>query len=138
MAKSHAAIGQFIAVLFLARDLAHRAHLRTTGPGSFARHEALRAFYDGTDGDDDGDAGIIDLADSLAEAYQGCELVLIDIPLLDNEFPGEIKESLQAQLKWIKANRYKAVEREETHMQNIIDEIVALYDRTIFKLHFLE
>jgi hypothetical protein len=128
MAKSHAAIGQFIAVLFLARDLAHRAHLRTTGPGSFARHDALGDFYE----------GIIDLADSLAEAYQGCELVLIDIPLLDNEFPGEIKESLQAQLKWIKANRYKAVEREETHLQNIIDEIVALYDRTIFKLHFLE
>jgi len=34
-------IGQFIAVLFLARDLAHRAHLAATGPGSFAKHEAL-------------------------------------------------------------------------------------------------
>lgn len=121
-------IGQFIAVLFLARDLAHRAHLRTTGPGSFAAHEALGGFY----------PAVIDLADSLAEAYQGCELELIDIPLLDNEFPGEIKESLQAQLKWLKANRYKAVKREETHLQNIIDEIVALYDSTIYKLHFLE
>lgn len=128
MAKSHEAIGQFIAVLFLARDLAHRAHLRTTGPGSFAAHEALGEFY----------PAVVDLADTLTEAYQGCELVLIDIPLLDNEFPGEIKESMQAQLKWLKANRYKAVEREETHLQNIIDEIVALYDRTIFKLHFLE
>ena len=121
-------IGQFIAVLFLARDLAHRAHLRTTGPGSFAAHEALGDFY----------PAIVDLADSLAETYQGCELTLIDIPLLDNEFEGEIKLSMQAQLKWIKANRYKAVKRDETHMQNIIDEIVALYDRTIFKLHFLE
>lgn len=121
-------IGQFIAVLFLARDLAHRAHLRTTGPGSFAAHEALGEFY----------PAVVDLADTLTEAYQGCELVLIDIPLLDNEFPGKIKESMQAQLKWLKANRYKAVEREETHLQNIIDEIVALYDRTIFKLHFLE
>lgn len=121
-------IGQFIAVLFLARDLAHRAHLRTTGKGSFAAHEALGGFY----------PAVIDLADSLAEAYQGCELTLIDIPLLDNEFPEPIKESLQAQVKWIKANRYKAVDKEETHLQNIIDEIVALYDRTIYKLHFLE
>lgn len=121
-------IGQFIAVLFLARDLAHRAHLRTTGKGSFAAHEALGDFY----------PAVVDLADTLAETYQGCELTLIDIPLLDNEFPGEIKESMQAQLKWIKANRYKAVEKEETHLHNIIDEIVALYDRTIFKLHFLE
>lgn len=121
-------IGQFIAVLFLARDLTHRAHLRTTGPGSFAAHEALGEFY----------PAIVDLADSLAESYQGAMLELIDVPLLDNEFPGEIKKSLQAQRKWVQANRYKAVPREETQMQNIIDEIVALYDRTIFKLHFLE
>ena len=121
-------IGQFIAVLFLARDLAHRAHLRTTGKGSFAAHEALGDFY----------PAVVDLADALAETYQGCELTLIDIPLLDNEFAGEIKESLQAQLKWLKVNRYKAVKKEETHLQNIIDEIIALYDRTIFKLHFLE
>lgn len=118
-------IGQFIAVLFLARELAHREHLRTK---SYAQHMALGEFY----------PAVVDLADTLTETYQGAMLELIDIPLLDNEFPGEIKESLQAQLKWIKANRYKAVEREETHMQNIIDEIVALYDRTIFKLHFLE
>ena len=32
----------------------------------------------------------------------------------------------------------KAVSKDETHMQNIIDEIVALYDSTIYKLHFLE
>lgn len=121
-------IGQFIAVLFLARDLAHRAHLRTTGKNSFAHHEALGEFY----------PAVIDYADELTETYQGCKLKLIDIPLLDNEFTGEIKESMQAQLKWLKANRYKAVEKEETHMQNIIDEIIALYDRTIFKLHFLE
>lgn len=121
-------IGQLIAVLFLARDLAHRAHLRTTGPGSFAKHEALGEFY----------PAVVDLSDNLAEVYQGAMLELIDIPLLDNEFPGAIKESLQAQRKWIAANRYKAVPKEETQMQNIIDEIVALYDRTIFKLHYLE
>lgn len=136
MAKSHEAMGQFAAVLFLARDLAHRAHLRTSGPGSLAAHIALQEFYDADD--DDGGSDIIDLADQLIETYQGCELVLLDIPLLDNEFPGEIKASMQAQLKWIKANRYKAIDREETHLHNIVDEIVALYDRTIFRLHFLE
>ena len=121
-------MGQFIAVLFLARDLAHRAHLRTTGPGSFAAHEALGDFYE----------AVVGLADTLAETWQGCYLELLDIPLLDNEFEGEPLESMQAQLKWIKDNRYKAVERDETHLQNIIDEIVTLYNRTIFKLKFLE
>ena len=128
MAKSHQAIGQFIAVLFLARDLAHRAHLRATGPGSGWKHDALGAFY----------PAVVGFADKLTEVYQGCELVLIDVPLLDNEFPGEIEESMIAQRDWIKANRYKAVPKEETHMHNIIDEIVSLYDSTIYKLHFLE
>jgi len=121
-------IGQFIAVLFLARDIAHRAHLAATGPGSFAKHEALGSFY----------PAVIELADQLAEAYQGAMLELIEIPLLDNEFPSEIKAALQAQRKWIVANRYKAVPKEETQMQNIIDEVVALYDSTIYKLNFLE
>lgn len=128
MAKSHQAMGQLAAVLFLARDLAHRAHLRTTGPGSFAAHDALGDFY----------PAVVDLADTLIETYQGCELVLLDIPLLDNEFPGEIEESMRAQRDWIKANRYKAVSKDETHLHNIIDEIVAQYDRTIYRLHFLE
>lgn len=121
-------IGKFIAVLFLARDLAHRAHLRATGKGSYAQHAALGDFY----------PAVIDLADSLAESYQGAMLELIDIPLLDNEFPESIKESLQAQRKWLVKNRYEAVKKDETQMQNIIDEIVALYDQTIYKLHFLE
>lgn len=121
-------IGQFIAMLFLARDLAHRAHLRTTGPGSFARHEALGEFY----------PAVVDFADTLTETYQGAMLELIDIPLLDNEFPEDILDSMKAQRKWIVTNRYKAVEKDQTHLHNIIDEIVALYDRTIFKLNFLE
>jgi hypothetical protein len=121
-------IGQFIAVLFLARDIAHREHLRTQGPGSGWRHDALGDFY----------PAVVDLADRLTEVYQGAMLKLIDIPLLDNEFTGEIEDSMKAQRKWIKDNRYKAVPREETHMHQIIDDIVELYDRTIFKLHFLE
>lgn len=121
-------IGEFAAVLFLARDLAHRAHLRTTGPGSFAAHEALGEFY----------PRIIELADDLVEAYQGCELKLVRIPLLGDEFPGEILKSMKDQRAWIQENRYKAVKKEYTQLHNIIDEIVQLYDSTIFKLHFLE
>jgi len=48
----------FVGMLFLARDVAHSAHLNTR---SYAKHVALNEFYD----------GIIDLADKFAEAYQG-------------------------------------------------------------------
>jgi hypothetical protein len=117
-------MGEFIAVLFLARDIAHREHLKVSGPGSYARHMALGAFYE----------GIVDLADSLAEAYQGRHGIIKTIPLLENEFPGAIVSSIQKQLDWIEANRYKAVSKDDTALQNIIDEIVALYLKTLYKL----
>lgn len=121
-------IAQYIAVLFLARDIAHREHLRVTGKGSYAKHQALGAFYE----------SIIELADSLAEAYQGRNGIIKDIPLLENEFPGDIVTSIKNQLKWLEANRYKAVTKDETALQNIIDEIVSLYLSTLYKLQNLE
>lgn len=113
-------IGQFIAVLFLARDIAHREHLRTK---SYAQHMALGEFY----------PAIIDLADSLAESYQGRKGI-VDVPLLDNEFPGEIIKSMQAQLAWIEKNRDGAVGKDDRALQNIVDEIVGLYLSTLYKL----
>ena len=121
-------IAQYIAVLFLARDIAHREHLQVTGTGSYAKHQALGAFYE----------SVIGLADSLAEAYQGRHGIIKDIPLLENEFQGDIVTSIKNQLKWLEANRYKAVTKEETSLQNIIDEIVSLYLSTIYKLQNLE
>lgn len=121
-------IAQYIAVLFLARDIAHREHLRVTGTGSYAKHQALGTFYE----------SVIGLADSLAEAYQGRHGIIKDIPLLENEFQGDIVTSIKNQLKWLEANRYKAVTKEETSLQNIIDEIVSLYLSTIYKLQNLE
>lgn len=117
-------IAQFIAVLFLARDIAHREHLRVSGAGSFAKHMALGSFYE----------EVIELADSLAEAYQGRHGIIKNMPLLDNEFDGEIVSSIQKQLKWIESNRFKAVDKDDTALQNIIDEIVALYLSTLYKL----
>lgn len=45
----------------------HKLHLAVTGEGSFARHKALNEIYD----------VLPDLADSIAEGYQGaCEVIL--------------------------------------------------------------
>lgn len=123
------AAAQLVAVLFLARDLAHRAHLKVKGKGSFAQHAgALGDFY----------PKVIDFADTLTECYQGRTRRLLDIPLLDNEFPGDIKTSMLAQQEWIEENRYKAIPKDDTPLQNLIDEIVLLYLGTIYKLEFLE
>ncbi|CAB4155007.1 hypothetical protein UFOVP653_57 [uncultured Caudovirales phage] len=124
---AHEKVSMLVATLFLARDLAHREHLKVKGPGSYAAHNALAAFYD----------GIVDLADSLAETYQGRFLVLLNIPLAGHDEGMSIADTLAAQREWIRKARYEAIPREETPLQNIVDEIEALYMSTLYKLKFL-
>lgn len=116
-------IGKLIGVLFLARDLAHTAHLLVTGPGSYAKHIALGDFYD----------GLVDKADSLAEACIA-RFGEFEIPLLENEFPDDIVESIEAQMKWIEKHRYEAAPKEDSPIQNLIDDLVLHYLRTLYKL----
>ena len=116
--------GMMVAMVFLARDLTHRQHLRTT---SYAEHMALAGFYE----------GVIPLVDGFVEAYQGRFNELLDIPLGDNDFEGDIADVLEQQMSWIEDNREKVCPRKETALNNALDEIVALYQSTLYKLRFL-
>lgn len=117
--------GAFMGVLFLVRELAHIEHLRTR---SYAQHKALQEFYE----------GIVPLADEFAEAYQGLHGKLIEIKLIDNEFEGDIKNILRQHLEWIEENRADVCPKRHSAIHNIIDEIVALFYTTLYKLEFLE
>jgi hypothetical protein len=114
----------FIGTLFLARDVAHSVHLNTR---SYAKHKALKGFYE----------GVVDLADTLAEAYQGRHGLIGPISLMSAKKTNNILEFLEGQLADIEEMRYKVVDKSDTALQNIIDEIVALYLSTIYKLKFL-
>lgn len=117
-------IQQFIALLFLSRDFAHKAHLNSE---SYSEHMALNAFYD----------EIVDLADSLAEAWQGRNLQLIgDIPTLQSP-KGKALDVLRRHLEVLEDTR-DFLPKEDTALNNIVDEIVALYLSTIYKLKFLK
>lgn len=114
----------FIGLLFLGRDVAHSVHLNTR---SYAKHVALNAFYD----------EIVDLADKFAEAYQGRYGLIGAISLQSTKKPGNILDFLQDQVEEIEGMRYKVVDKTDTPLQNIIDEIVGLYLSTLYKLKFL-
>ena len=114
----------FVGLLFLARDVSHSVHLNTR---SFAKHKALQEFYE----------GIVGLADDFAEAYQGRHGLIGPISLQSARKNGNIVEFLQDSLDEIEANRYKVCEESDTAIQNIIDEIVALYLSSLYKLKFL-
>ena len=114
----------FVGMLFLARDVAHSVHLNTR---SFSKHMALGTFYD----------EIVDLADKFAEAYQGKHGLIGPISLMNARKTSNITEFLQDQVDEIEKVRYEVCDKTETALQNIIDEIVAVYLSTIYKLKFL-
>jgi len=120
----HETAGEFMGLLFMSRDMAHREHLKTR---SYAVHKALGKFY----------PDVVDLADKFAEAYQGCFGKLLSIPLLSVSEQEDIAEALQAHVDWINENRAEISPKTETALHNIIDEIVGLYYSTLYKLRFL-
>lgn len=114
-------MNNFIGLLFLSRDVAHREHLATD---SYAKHMALGDFY----------SEVIGLADSLAEMWQGREGKVLQVEFVEEESAGSIVETLQAHLEMIEKLRYKVVDKEDTALQNVIDEIVGVYLTTLYKL----
>ena len=118
------AAADFVGELFLARDVAHSVHLNTR---SFSKHMALNSFYD----------DIVELADKFAEAYQGRHGLIGPITLKSARKTTNIVDFLKDSLAEIEDTRYKACEKTDTAIQNIIDEIVGLYLSTLYKLQFL-
>lgn len=114
----------FVGELFLARDVAHSVHLNTR---SYSKHKALRHFYE----------DVIELADKFAEAYQGRHGLIGPITLRSARKTTNITEFLDDSLKEIEKMRYDVCEKTDTTIQNIIDEIIALYLSTLYKLRFL-
>ena len=114
----------FVGILFLARDVTHSVHLNTR---SYSKHKALQKFYE----------SIIDLADGFAEAYQGRHGLMGPISLQSAKKTTNVIDFLQNQLEEIEADRYKICDETDTAIQNLIDEIIALYLSTLYKLRFL-
>jgi hypothetical protein len=115
---------ELVGLLFLARDVAHSTHLNTR---SYAKHVALQEFYE----------SIVDLADKFAEAYQGYHGLIGPISVPAAKKTSNIVEFLQGQVEDIEGGRYKVCDRDNTPIQNIIDEIVGRYYASLYKLRFL-
>lgn len=114
--------GKLIALLLLSRDTAHRQHWNTE---SFATHKTLNEFYD----------SILKLTDSLMEKYQGRN-GRVEVPTLEEKdtYAKDPIAVLKKHLDWIEKARYDAVPKEDTSLQNILDEIVGQYLETLYLL----
>jgi hypothetical protein len=114
----------FMGMLFLARDVAHSVHLNTR---SFSKHKALNIFYE----------RIIGAADDFAETYQGRHGLIGPITLHSANKTTNITEFLEDSLKQIEAVRYEVCDKSDSALQQLIDNIVEVYLRTLYKLRFL-
>jgi len=120
---------KFFSKLFESREMAHVYHLSVKGDmGSYAAHVALGAYYE----------GILEFIDELIETYQGqYELVesfdMINTIDTKSKPPIEYFEEL---VMFIKSTRNTSLSPEDTHLQNVIDEVVGLIYRTLYKLKY--
>ena len=114
----------FVGILFLARDVAHSVHLNTR---SYSKHVALNIFYE----------RIVGAADDFAEAYQGRYGLIGPITLHSAKKTSNVIEFLQDSLKQIEDARYDVCDKSDSSLQQLIDNIVEIYLRTLYKLKFL-
>jgi hypothetical protein len=115
---------EFVGLLFLARDVTHSVHLNTR---SYSKHKALNIFYD----------RIIGVADDFAEAYQGRYGLIGPISLHSAKKTTNVIEFLEDSLKEIEDARYKVCSKDDSTLQQLIDNIIEVYLRTLYKLKFL-
>lgn len=120
---------KFFSKIFEARQMAHIYHLQVKGDnGSYAAHVALNSFYD----------DLLGLLDELIETYQGQYGIVENYDLIDTKDTNS-KDKIEYFTdlsQFIKDTRKKALLEEDTHLQNIVDEIVALTYRLLYKLKF--
>ena len=119
-------IEQLISRVFYARNVAHFEHWRAKGEGSFAKHQALGAFYD----------DVIDAIDNLVEAYQGAFELIGNIPAPETP-KGDVLKLLQGDAAWIEEN-HEDVCGGNRAVGNLLDNVTAVYLSAIYKLRNLK
>lgn len=115
-------IQDFVLCMMHSQTNAHILHLQTR---SFAEHKALQGYYEHIDG----------LIDDYVETYQGKYGIIENYPAT-YEAPTKPLEYM------ISLNDYLLNARpslpQDSELCNILDEMAALIDKTIYKLRFLE
>lgn len=120
--------GKLFSKLFESREMAHIYHLQVNGDmGSHAKHTALGEYYD----------GVLGLIDSIIEAFQGQYGIVEEYDVIDTS-DTKSKDTIEyfnELARFIKEER-KCINLEDTHLHSIIDDIVVLLYKTLYKLKY--
>ncbi len=119
---------KFFSKLFESREMAHIYHLQVKGEmGSHAKHTALGEYYE----------GILGFIDDLIEIWQGQYGIIEEYDVIDTKdtTSKDTIEYFNELARFIKEER-KCISDEDTHLHNIIDEVVSLIYKTLYKLKY--
>ena len=120
--------GKLFSKLFESREMAHIYHLQVNGDmGSHAKHTALNDYYE----------GVLELIDSIIEAFQGQYGIVEEYDVIDTSETRskDTIEYFNELARFIKEER-KCINLEDTHLHSIIDDIVVLLYKTLYKLKY--
>ena len=115
-------IQDFVLCMLHSQTNAHILHLQTR---SYAEHKALQGYYENIDG----------LIDDYVEAYQG-KYGIIEGYGTDYQAPAKPLEYMMGLSDYL--TQARAALPQDTELSNILDEMAALIDKTLYKLRFLE
>jgi hypothetical protein len=121
-------VSKFISKLLESREMAQVYHWTVKGDmGSHAAHLALEAYYD----------GVIGFIDDIVEIYQGQYGLIEGYEVIDTT-DSKSKDRLdyfKEVVEFVKSER-TCIKSEDTHIHNIVDELIALQYKTIYKLTY--
>lgn len=120
---------KFFSKIFESREMAHVYHLTVKGEeGSHAKHLALNTYYD----------EIIDLLDQIIEVYQGEYEVVEGYEVIDTSATKSLDtiKYFQDLAEFIKKERKVCFKEDDTQYFNIIDDMLVLIYRTLYKLKY--
>jgi hypothetical protein len=121
-------VSKFISKLLESREMAQVYHWTVKGDmGSHAAHLALQTYYE----------EVIEFIDDIVEIYQGQYGLIEGYDIIDTT-DSKSKDRLdyfKEIVEFVKSDR-KCIKAEDTHIHNIVDELIALQYKTIYKLTY--
>jgi hypothetical protein len=121
-------MGTLISEFLEAVTSVHKAHLKITGPGSYAAHTAMGAFYD----------EVGDLVDGIAESYQGLTESLLDIPQIQPTVCTSAGDCVNYLNSLYEKVHNAQASCPYSEINNDLDNVKSLINSTKYKLIFLK
>lgn len=120
--KGNQGVSAFFGGLISYRAQAHILHLSTK---SFSEHKALEKFYD----------SLSDLTDTLVETYQGqYGIVNIEQTQVKSNQASDLLKKVAQETQEAR----DIFDKKDTHLHNILDEIISLAYSTLYKVNNLK